>query len=63
MSRIRKLKVIVISATVLLGVVLLLCVNNFFMDYKSQTFNEVITPIATICAIILYFYTLLEIKK
>jgi hypothetical protein len=63
MKRIRIILIIVIPILGLLGVGLLLCVNNFFVDYKSQTFNEVISPIATIFAIIIYLYTLLEIKK
>lgn len=54
---------IVILLTGLLGIGLLLYVNKFFVDFKSQTFNEVITPIATIFAAIIYLYTLFEIRR
>lgn len=43
--------------------ILLLLENNFFIQYDSKTFNEIITPIATIFAVVVYLYTLLEIKK
>ena len=42
---------------------ILLLKNDFFCDLKSSTFNEVITPIATIIAAAIYFVTLLEIRK
>ena len=53
----------IILITVLLGIVFLFYENNFFIDFKSQTFNEVVTPFATIAAAIIYLYTLLEIRN
>lgn len=62
----KKTIIIVIATiliTVLLGIIFLFYENNFFVDFKSQTFNEVVTPFATIAAAIIYLYTLLEIRK
>ena len=61
-------KIVIIVAIAILvtgfsGIGLLLYVNKFFVDFKSQTFNEVITPIATIFAAIIYLYTLFEIRR
>jgi len=58
---------IILYATLLLTTMLIMMLllnhNNFFTDFKSDTFNEVITPFATIFAVLIYFYTLMEIKK
>ncbi len=57
------LLIISTSIVVFLAAGFLLYTNNFFDDFESQTFNNIITPIATIFAIIIYLYTLLEIKN
>ena len=36
---------------------------NFFSDYKTSTFNEVLTPIATIIAFLIYYATLIEMQN
>lgn len=63
MNRARIILIVTISISGILGVGFLLWTNCFFADFDSQTFNEVVTPFATIFAIIIYLYTLLEIKK
>ena len=43
---------------------LILLVNaDFFHTYNLQDFNNAITPIATVLAFIVYFATLVEIRK
>lgn len=63
MKKIRLILIIITFVLVLSGMGLMLYVNYFFVYFDSQTFNEVVTPFATILAIIIYLYTLLEIKK
>ncbi|MDD4992081.1 MAG: hypothetical protein PHR83_07615 [Paludibacter sp.] len=63
MKKTIQLIAIIIFVSGLFGTGLLLYVNKFFVDFKSQTFNEVITPIATIFAAIIYLYTLFEIRR
>lgn len=36
---------------------------NFFLDFNTGTFNEVLTPIATVIAFIIYYATLIEMRK
>jgi hypothetical protein len=63
MRKIRIISGIIISTLGILGAGYLLYVNGFFENRNSQTFNEVITPVVTIFAALIYLYTLLEIKK
>lgn len=44
-------------------VVVMLSVNDFFASGSSTVFNEVLTPVATVAAAIIYYRTLLEMKK
>lgn len=37
--------------------------NKFFCDYSAGTFNNVITPLVTIIAAFVYYFTLVEIKR
>lgn len=55
-----------IKITILLGLLssgILLYKSCFFSNYNYQVFNNIITPIATILAFIVYYATLTEIKK
>ena len=52
--------IIVIS---ILIVIVTLGINNFFCTWKSSIFNEIMTPISTIAASIIYFYSLKETRK
>lgn len=44
-------------------VVVMLSINSFFTSGSSTVFNEVLTPVATVAAAIIYYRTLLEMKK
>lgn len=41
----------------------LLFKNDFFCTYNVSTFNNIVTPIATILAFVIYYATLVEIKN
>ena len=51
---------------VLIGILIsawLLFKNDFFETYNAALFSNIITPIATILAFIIYYATLIEIKN
>lgn len=51
---------------ILIGVfisIFLLYKANFFKDFNFQNFNNIITPIATILAFVIYYATLIEIRN
>ncbi|MBN9314104.1 MAG: hypothetical protein BGO40_07100 [Chryseobacterium sp. 39-10] len=55
-----------IPSIIILGLstaVFLLNKAHFFSDFKTSTLNEVLTPIATIIAFIIYYATLIEMQK
>ena len=53
-------KPIIILGLIIL-MVILLALNNFFYDFESSKFNNIVTPFATIIAAIIYYLTLKEI--
>lgn len=51
---------------ILIGILLsglLLFKNDFFSAYDVSTFNNIVTPIATILAFVIYYATLVEIRN
>lgn len=58
-------KVNYIIILILIGILLsiwLLFKNDFFCDYNVSTFSNIVTPIATILAFVIYYATLIELK-
>lgn len=51
------------SVVILLIGLFLLIKNNFFTEYNGSVFNNIMTPVFTIISIIIYFLTLVELKK
>lgn len=56
-----KIPIIIIFGTFLS--LFLLYKSNFFINFDTSKFNEVLTPIATIIAFIIYYATLVEMRK